>query len=460
MAFMVVGINHRTASLELRERVAFTEDLLPDACLRLANHPAVREVVILSTCNRTEIYCDLDETAAAGVVLHWLCELHRLDIAEVSDASYLHLHAEAVRHLMRVACGLDSMVLGEPQILGQLKTSYAQAKALGTTGAALNRLFEQAFAVAKKVRTQTAIGENPVSVAYAAVAMARHIFTDLSRNRALLIGAGKTIELVARHLQEAGVREMIVVNRTLARAEQLASLVGGQASVLSDLPDLLHQADIVIASTASPLPVLGKGTVERALKRRKHKPMFMVDIAVPRDIEPEVGDLDDVYLYSIDDLRGVIEENLKSRAGAAEEAEHMILAGCSDFMGQMRALEAVDTLKLFRETAEQWRDQELAKALRALRNGADPEMLLRGMARGLTNKLIHEPSVQLRKATAEGRTQVTEWLRELYQLRLADNPQAASTGTPPPDAEADAAKKPAANPSSAQIVPIIGRSES
>lgn len=420
MALLTLGINHRTAPLELRERIAFTPERMAEAFAELRAASGASEAAILSTCNRTELYLAGDDDCAA-LVLRWLAGFHGLAPGELEDAIYVHRDSEAVRHMMRVASGLDSMVLGEPQILGQLKDAYALAREHDASGSFLSRLFEQTFSVAKRVRTQTAIGENPVSVAYAAVSMASHIFADMARNKALLIGAGKTIELVARHLSEAGVKDFLVANRTLDRAQNLAEVHGGRGIVLSDIPDYLPEVDIVIASTASPLPILGKGAVERALKRRKHRPYFMVDIAVPRDIEPEVASLDDVYLYTVDDLRQVIEENVRSREGAAREAENMILAGAQEFLSQLRALDAVATLKQFRQQAERQRDQETEKALRALRNGGDPETVIRSLGRGLTNKLLHEPSVQVRKATAEGRVEVTHWLRELHQLETQDN---------------------------------------
>lgn len=419
MALLTLGINHRTAPVELRERVAFTPERMAEAFAELRATSGASEAAILSTCNRTELYLAGDDDCAP-MVLRWLSGFHGLEPADLENALYIHRDADAVRHIMRVASGLDSMVLGEPQILGQLKDAYALAREYGASGSFLSRLFEQTFSVAKRVRTQTAIGENPVSVAYAAVSMASHIFADMSRNRALLIGAGKTIELVARHLADAGVRDFLVANRTLERAQALAEAHGGQGILLSEIPDHLAEVDIVIGSTASPLPILGKGAVERALKGRKHRPYFMVDIAVPRDIEPEVGGLADVFLYTVDDLRQVIEENIRSREGAAREAENLIAAGAQDFLAQLRALDAVSTLKQFRQRAETLRDEETEKALRALRNGADAETVLRGLARGLTNKLLHEPSVQVRKATAEGRVEVTEWLRELHQLESQD----------------------------------------
>ncbi len=419
MALIILGINHRTAPLELRERVAFTPERMQDAFRELRLATGASESAILSTCNRTELYLAGDDDCAP-TVLRWLAGFHQMAPADLENAVYLHRDGEAVRHMMRVASGLDSMVLGEPQILGQLKDAYALAREHGASGPFLSRLFEHTFSVAKRVRTETAIGENPVSVAYAAVSMAHHIFSDLGRNRALLIGAGKTIELVARHLADAGVRDFIVANRTLEKAQALAETHGGRGIVLSDIPEHLREVDIIISSTASPLPILGKGAVERALKKRKHRPYFMVDIAVPRDIEPEVADLNDVYLYTVDDLRHVIEENLRTREGAAREAENLIMAGTQDFLSQIRALDAVSTLKQFRERAESLRDIEVGKAIRALNSGSDPETVLRSLARGLTNKLLHEPSVQVRKATAEGRPEVTEWLRELHQLEALD----------------------------------------
>ena len=426
MALLTLGINHRTAPVEIRERVAFTPERMAEAFSELRAATGASEAGILSTCNRTELYLAGDDDCAPAL-LRWLAGFHDLDAADLENVIYVHRDSDAVRHMMRVAAGLDSMVLGEPQILGQLKDAYALAREHNATGAFLSRLFEHTFSVAKRVRTETAIGENPVSVAYASVSMAHQIFADMSRNKALLIGAGKTIELVSRHLADAGVRDFLVANRTLERAQALAEIHGGKGIVLSEIPDHLADVDIVISSTASPLPILGKGAVERALKKRKHRPYFMVDIAVPRDIEPEVGALADVYLYTVDDLRQVIEENVRSREGAAREAENLIASGVQDFLDQLRALDAVSTLKVFRSRAESLRDAETEKALRALRNGADPETALRSLARGLTNKLLHQPSTQVRKAMAEGRTEVADFLRELYQLEMLDADEPTTT---------------------------------
>ncbi|SFA70581.1 glutamyl-tRNA reductase [Azotobacter beijerinckii] len=415
MAFIALGINHKTASVDVRERVAFTPAQLAEALQQLCRHTDSREAAILSTCNRSELYLEQD-SPGVDAVLQWLADYHRLSLDELRACAYVHQDESAVRHMMRVASGLDSLVLGEPQILGQMKTAYAVAREAGTVGPLLGRLFQATFSTAKAVRTDTAIGENPVSVAFAAVSLAKQIFSDLQRSQALLIGAGETITLVARHLHEQGVRRIVVANRTLERGRLLAEQVGGQAIMLADIGQELAGSDIVISSTASQLPILGKGAVERALKQRKHKPMFMVDIAVPRDIEPEVGELDDVYLYSVDDLHEVIEENLKSRQGAARAAEELVATGADDFMLRLRELAAVDVLKAYRQQAERLRDEELAKAQRLLANGGDPLEVAAALARGLTNKLLHAPSVQLKKLSADGRFDALAVAQELFAL--------------------------------------------
>lgn len=419
MTLLTLGINHKTAPVHVREKVAFAPDHLPRQ-LRDANSThGIQEVAILSTCNRTELYfCAEHEDASS--LLKWMHEIHDVPLEQLDACHYSLTGEEAVQHIMRVASGLDSLILGEPQILGQMKSAYAVAQEAGTLGPELDRLFRQTFTVAKQVRTDTAIGENPVSVAYAAVNLAQRIFSNLSDSRALLIGAGETIDLVAKHLVDAGVTDITVANRTLARAEALAQQFGAKAILLSDISEELYKADIVIASTASPLPILGKGTVERALRKRKHAPMFMVDIAVPRDIEGEVAELDDVYLYSVDDLKDIIEENVRQRESAALDAEEIIEAGSADFMRQLRTLDAVNTLKAFRQHAEVIRDTEMEKALKRLQNGDAPEKVLNTLANMLTNKLIHSPTVQMREASAQGRKEVMGWVQELYQLTDKD----------------------------------------
>lgn len=415
MAFLALGINHKTASVDVRERVAFTPEQMVEALQQVCRQTPSREAAILSTCNRSELYMEQDGVDA-DAVLRWLADYHKLNLDEVRAAAYIYQDEAAVRHMMRVACGLDSMILGEPQILGQLKSAYAVAREAGTVGPLLGRLFQATFSTAKTVRTDTAIGENPVSVAFAAVSLAKQIFSNLGQSQALLIGAGETITLVARHLHEQGVQRIVVANRTLERANVLAQELGAQAILLSDIPQALAKSDIVISSTASQLPILGKGAVESALKQRKHKPIFMVDIAVPRDIEPEVGKLDDVYLYTVDDLHEVIEENLKTRQGAAMAAEEMVVGGTQEFMSRLRELAAVDVLRAFRQQAEKIRDDELAKAQRLLANGAPAEEALAAFARGLTNKLLHAPSVQMKKLTAEGRVDALVLAQQLFAL--------------------------------------------
>ncbi len=415
MAFLALGINHKTASIAVRERVAFIPEQLVEALQQLCQRTQCREAAILSTCNRSELYLEQDQLDSDSV-LAWLSTYQGLSLDELRACAYIHADDGAVQHMMRVASGLDSMVLGEPQILGQMKSAYAVAREAGTIGPLLGRLFQSTFSTAKSVRTDTAIGENPVSVAFAAVSLAKQIFTDLHRSQALLVGAGETITLVARHLHEQGVKRIVVANRTLERASSLAEQFGAHAVLLADIPNELVNSDIVISSTASQLPILGKGAVERALKLRRHKPIFMVDIAVPRDIEPEVGELDDVYLYSVDDLQQVIAENLKSRQGAAEAAEELVAAGAADFMLRLRALAAVDVLRAYRQQAEQHRDDELNKALRLLANGGSAEEILTQLARGLTNKLLHAPSVQLKKISADGRLDALAVAQELFAL--------------------------------------------
>ncbi len=426
MGYLTAGINHKTAPISLREQVAFSPDQLLEAMVNAKQTIGIEEVAILSTCNRTELYCSFteDNHDYPLKVIDWLSTYHCVDHKLLSEHTYVYQNKDSVRHLMRVACGLDSLVLGEPQILGQLKTAYSLSQEAGTAGASLNRLFQHSFTTAKQIRTDTAINQQPVSVAYAATRLARQIFSDLSKSTALLIGAGETIELVARHLRQQGLTRIIVANRTMERARLLTEEFGGQALLLSDLSQVLHMADIVIASTASPVPVLGKGAVERALKARKHNPMFMVDIAIPRDIEPEVAQLADVFLYTVDDLQDVIEDNIQQRRKAAEQAESMIESDAFEFMNRLRALEAVNVLRNYRQHTESMRDIELAKALLQLEKGGNPAQVLNQFARSLTNKLMHSPSVQLKKAASRGELDRLDWAEELLGIIPSGSQQA------------------------------------
>ncbi len=423
MTLLAFGINHNTAALDIRERAAFAPEQMGQALVHANREAGLTEVAILSTCNRTEmyVYSDRDDDE----LLNWLANYQQMSLSELRQCYYIHRGPEAIRHMMAVACGLDSLVLGEPQILGQIKSSYAVAREAGTVNAYLHGAFQHVFSIAKRVRTETAIGENPVSVAYAAVNLAQQIFSDLSQDTALLVGAGETIELVARHLREQGLNKLIVANRTLDRARDLAAQFGAEAILLSDIPEHLHRADIVISSTASQLPLLGKGAVESALKQRKHKPMFMVDIAVPRDIESEVGELDDVYLYTVDDLREVIDENKRSRVDAARKADTIIDEGVSQYLRDQRARDSVDTVRAYRQQAESLSEQELQRAQKLLANGSEPEQVLAQLARSLTNKFLHAPTAAMKKASAEGRSEVIDTARELFRL---DEPSSDKSG--------------------------------
>jgi glutamyl-tRNA reductase len=437
MNLIALGINHNSAAVEVRERVAFAPEQVNEALVDACAAASVEEVVILSTCNRTEIYAIVPEgeplADKATQLIDWMANYHHLSAGELRQSAY-HFEAEqALQHVIQVASGLDSMVLGEPQIFGQLKSAYAVAAESGTVGAELGRLFPRLFSIAKRVRTDTDIGENPVSVAYAAVDLAGHIFTDLSKSNALLVGAGETVELVARHLVDAGVSRIVIANRTLGRARELAQKFGAEAVLLSEIPEQLLDADIIITSTASQLPILGKGAVEQALKIRKHRPFLMVDIAVPRDIEAQVGDLRDVYLYSVDDLREIVDENMRSRRSEACKADEIIAEGVHSYLEERRSLQAVDVVKEYRQMAEQVREQELQRALRALSRGEDPSQLLAQMARGLTNKLIHAPTKGLKQASAEGRQDVLGGARKLLGLENVEQkaPEPESVVTEP-----------------------------
>ncbi|MDR5901466.1 glutamyl-tRNA reductase [Halomonas icarae] len=407
MTLLALGINHRTATVEVREQVAFAPAELDAALGELRGLPEVKEAAVLSTCNRTELYC-VTESAGEAAVLEWLGRFHGLPVEDLTRCAYHYLDNEAARHLMRVAVGLDSMVLGEPQILGQLKDAY-QASRLGKgLGKELECLFQHTFAVAKQVRTETGIGRNPVSVAYAAVSLASRIFDDFGRARALLIGAGETIELVARHLKEAGVSQLTVANRTRERGEQVAAPLGGQAITLDAIPEALAEADIVISSTAAPLPILGKGMVERALKKRRHRPIFMVDIAVPRDIEPEVGQLADIFLYTVDDLQEVIAENRRHRQVAADQAESLIEHGVGAWQHDRRIRSGGELIHDYRSRGEAHRDHSLEQAMTRLARGEDPEAVVRRLAHQLTNRLLHGPTVALREAASAERHDLLE----------------------------------------------------
>lgn len=409
---VTLGLNHKTAPLDLRERLAFTPQTLPEALTSLASLENVSEAAILSTCNRTELYCSTQQLDNENII-EWFSHFHGVDPATIKDHLYQHNHEQTIRHTMEVASGLDSMVLGEPQIAGQMKDAYSLATETGTIGQLLGKLFQHSFSVAKRVRTDTAIGSSPVSVAFAAVSLAKQIFGELDKSTALLIGAGETIELATRHLHANKIKNIIIANRSIERAQKLADEFNGEAISLQQISTHLHRADIVISSTASPLPILGKGTVESALKIRKHEPMFMVDIAVPRDVEPEVASLDDVYLYSVDDLKTVIDENLQSRMDAAEQAREIIDEQVEHFLQWEGSLGAVDIIASIRQHAKGLSDEVIAKARKQLAAQNDPEKVIEFVADTLMNKMLHNPSTRLRKASSNDEQELLRAAREL-----------------------------------------------
>ncbi len=413
MPLLALGLNHQTAPLSLRERVALGEGQLPAALAALAAVPGVEEAALLSTCNRTEVYAQVADGREAAVG-EWLARHHGLAPAMLADYLYLHRDEAAVRHLFRVATGLDSLVLGEPQILGQVKEAWQAARSQHHLRTPLDRLFQQSFSVAKRVRTDTRIGAHPVSVAYAAVRLARQVFSELDRATVMLVGAGDTIELAARHLVDAKVRRLLVANRTLEHAQALASRHGGYALPLSDLERHLPEADVVITATASREPVLRADAVRSALKARRHRPMFLLDLAVPRDIEAGVADLADVYLYTVDDLEQVIEENRASRREAAGQAEAIIDLQVEHFMAWWRAQGRQDALRALRSQGETARDDALARAREQLALGRDPQEVLGVLAHQLTNKLLHGPSSALRQAALDGDLDLLRAAERLY----------------------------------------------
>jgi glutamyl-tRNA reductase len=413
MQLFACGVNHHTAPVAIRERMAFPADILQRALADVTGRSVAREAAILSTCNRTEVYCN---TAEPESVIDWMAEFHSLKSNEVRPYLYTLPGDQAVKHAFRVASGLDSMVLGETQILGQMKQAAEKAREAGTLGLLLNKLFQRTFSVAKEVRTATEIGANTVSMSAAAVTLAERIFPSIADQAVLFIGAGEMIELVATHFAARNPRRLMVVNRTVDRARDLASRFGGEAAALTALPELLADYDIVITSTASPLPIVGLGLVERALKQRKHRPMFMVDLAVPRDIEAEVGELADVFLYTVDDLGEVVQAGHDARHSKVEQAEAIISAGVHEFMHWVDTRRAVPTVRALRDHGERLRRHELEKAAKALHRGDDPIAVLEALSHGLLNKMLHDPSHALNQSAGAERDELARLIARLYNL--------------------------------------------
>jgi glutamyl-tRNA reductase len=410
MTLWVLGLNHQTAPVNLRERVAFAGDALPQALGALRGLPQVSEAALLSTCNRTELYAVADD---ATPLVEWLATHGE----GLDTYLYRHRDAEAVRHLFRVATGLDSMVLGEPQILGQVKDAWALAREHHTLGSGLDRLFQQAFAVAKRARTDTRVGANPISVASTAVRLAQNSFARLSDSTVLLVGAGETIELAAKHLSEGKVRRLLVANRTLGHAQELASRHGGVALPLTELDRHLAEADVVFSATAAREPIISRLHVAEALRRRRHKPMMLFDLAVPRDIEASVAELDDAYLYTVDDLERAVEDNRRSRREAADEAEAIIDVQVARFVETLQAGSRQEPLKRLRAYGHTTRQDVLDKALAQLASGRDPAQVLEFLAHTLTNRLLHPPTAALREAALSGDTELTRAADRMFPAK-------------------------------------------
>ncbi len=427
MTLLALGLNHTTAPLAVRERVSFGPESLVEGLrqLRTAFGPAVREAAIVSTCNRTEVYCAVEGGRGEGAraqsdhaarVGAWLADIHRVRPDELAPHLYSHPERLAVRHAFRVASGLDSMVVGETQILGQMKQAVKSAEQAGALGTLLNQLFQRTFAVAKEVRTQTEIGARSVSMAAAAVRVAERIFPDLGDLNVLFIGAGEMIELGATHFAARGPRRIVVANRTIERAHLVAARVGGTSMRLADLAERLAEFDVVVSSTASSLPIIGLGMVERALKARRRKPIFMVDLAVPRDVESEVARLPDVYLYTVDDLGEIVREGASSRQAAVAQAEAIIESRVQNFMQWLDRREALPLIADIRAAGDAIRADELDRAMRLLARGGDPSQVIDELSRRITNKFMHRPLTLLGEADREERARLAELLPRLFPV--------------------------------------------
>ncbi len=413
MHLFAFGVNHHTAPLEVREQVTFHAANLEEALRDLVNREAVREAAIISTCNRTEVYCSTPEPTRA---IDWLARFHHLNSQSLEPFLYTLPRERAVAHAFRVASGLDSMVIGEPQILGQIKEAVKSAEHAGTLGTVLHKLFQSTFSVAKEVRTHTEIGTSSVSLAAAAVKVAERIYPSIREQKMLFIGAGEMIELCATHFASREPQGLTFANRTIERGEDLARRFNGKGITLNELPEQLALHDIVVTCTASPLPIIGKGMVERAIKARRHRPMLMIDLAVPRDVEAEVSRLDDVFLYSVDDLGKIVKEGLDLRMAAVAQAEVIINTGVLDFMQWLEGRELVPTIRALRDQAERMRRHEVERAIKHLSKGDDPQKVLEQLSHALTNKFLHAPTHALSAAEAKERESLVAALTRLYQV--------------------------------------------
>ena len=414
MPLFTIGFNHRTAPVEVRERIVFPLEAQRPALEGLKRETGADEVALVSTCNRTEIYLRCSEHAVTDRVRVWLASQSGAEGFNLAPHLYQLVEAEVARHAFRVASGLDSMVLGEPQILGQVKLAAKVASEAGTLGGPLDRLFQETFKVAKEVRTQTAIGATSVSMAAAALNLAQQLFGDLRDTKLLLIGAGEMIELAATHFAAHSPKAIVVANRTIERGRELARRFNASAITLQQLPECIHEFDAIVTSTASMLPIIGKGMIESALKHRRHKPIFMVDLAVPRDIEHEVGELDDVFLYTLDTLGKIIQQNSEKREAAVAEADRIIDIRTGEFMAWLAARASVPVIQQLRGRADQYRQVELDRARRMLAKGEDPARVIEQLAQGLTNKFLHHPLAALNRTHGTEREALSDALDKLF----------------------------------------------
>lgn len=413
MSLTAFGVNHKTAPISVRERLAFHPAEISDPLQQLVTVANIPEAAILSTCNRLELICT---DAGHDQLLVWLAERHRFAPNELAPHVYCHQGESAVRHLIRVASGLDSMMVGEPQILGQMKLAFQTALSAGTVGPQLKRLFPYIFASTKLIRSQTGLGNQAVSIAFAAVKLAKHIFTDLTKSNILMLGAGETVELVLRHLTKQNVHNIWLADRTEANAESLAYEFKVNAIPITEIPNYLVKADIIISAMATPLPVVGKGAVESAVKLRRHRPMLFIDLGLPRNIEPEIAQIPDVYLYCLDDMQKIVADNLRDRKAAGEQADQMIDLQVEHFMRWLNSFNAVATIRTFREKINKTRDLEIKKALRLLHLGHAPEDVIYNMATALSNKIMHAPSIKMRIAGYNDQKEILACARYLFDL--------------------------------------------
>lgn len=415
MNLHIIGVNHTTAPLSIREQITIVAEEIPATLLYLQQTGLVEELVLLATCNRCEFIAICEDPQ---VLINWLLNKGEGNILQ--SYLYHYQNKQAIQHLLQVSVGLNSMIMGEKEIFGQLKRAYEWSLTCGTVGKNFHHLFPAVFAFAKQIRQRTALDEKSVSVAYSAITLARQIFADLTQLTVLLIGAGETIELAARHLKEHGVHKIIVANRTFSKAEILAGHFKGVAISLYDIADYLFKADIVLTATASPIPLLGKGMVESALHKRKHRATLMIDVAVPRNIEPEVGKLNNIYLYNMDDLQKIVENNLKIRKNCAQEADSLVKLYADHYVKQWQALDSVVIIKAYRNKMEKVRDEVLQQAKQMLKRGSTVEATLEFLAHTLTKKLMHEPSVQIRQASYEGKKEIINTVRTLFDLEVIE----------------------------------------